>query len=170
MAISPVDDTRRKPHAEPSIAGAPRRTGDPGRSRVTATIRLVLAVWLMWDGVATLMSPEAIGAIAGSRGLPPEAALLLGGLSFTLGVFLLSGFMSRIAGLVLAALSAWQVATHGASAVLAVWSILGVYLMLRGGGTWAVDVYVQKMQDRVRMREEMKRRGESAAYDSSTVH
>ena len=29
----------------------------------------------------------------------------------------------------------------------------GAYLALRGGGAWAMDIYVQKMQDRVRQRE-----------------
>jgi hypothetical protein len=28
--------------------------------------------------------------------------------------------------------------------------IAGAYLALRGGGAWAMDIYVQKMQDRVR--------------------
>jgi hypothetical protein len=27
---------------------------------------------------------------------------------------------------------------------------VGVYLALRGGGAWAMDIYVQKMQDRAR--------------------
>jgi hypothetical protein len=29
-------------------------------------------------------------------------------------------------------------------------ALLGLYLMLRGGGAWAMDIYVQKMQDRAR--------------------
>jgi hypothetical protein len=32
-----------------------------------------------------------------------------------------------------------------------------VHLMLRGGGAWAMDIYVQKMQDRVRGRESLSR-------------
>ena len=29
---------------------------------------------------------------------------------------------------------------------------LGVYFGLRGGGAWAMDIYVQKMQDRARQK------------------
>jgi hypothetical protein len=29
-------------------------------------------------------------------------------------------------------------------------ALIGVHLMLRGGGAWATDIYVQKMQDRAR--------------------
>jgi hypothetical protein len=30
--------------------------------------------------------------------------------------------------------------------------LVGVHFMLRGGGAWAMDIYVQKMQDRARRR------------------
>ena len=29
-------------------------------------------------------------------------------------------------------------------------AVVGLYLMLRGGGAWAMDIYVQKVQDRAR--------------------
>jgi len=72
------------------------------------------------------------------------------GLSFALGAFLLTGFMSRVCGLVLACLGAWQLASFGATVIPALEALIGVHLMLRGGGAWAMDIYVQKMQDRAR--------------------
>jgi hypothetical protein len=75
------------------------------------------------------------------------------GLSFTLGVFLVTGFMSRVCGLLVACLGAWQLASFGLSVVPVVEALVGVHLMLRGGGAWAMDIYVQKMQDRVRKKE-----------------
>ena len=67
-----------------------------------------------------------------------------------LGIFLLTGFMSRVCGLVLACLGAWQVASYGLGVVPVLEGLIGVHFMLRGGGAWAMDIYVQKMQDRVR--------------------
>ena len=34
--------------------------------------------------------------------------------------------------------------------MLTVLAVVGAYLALRGGGAWAMDIYVQKMQDRAR--------------------
>ena len=31
-------------------------------------------------------------------------------------------------------------------------ALIGIHLMLSGGGAWAMDIYVQKMQDRVRQK------------------
>ena len=76
--------------------------------------------------------------------------LPLAGLHFTVGVFLLTGFMSRVGGLVLVFLGTWQVTAFGASLTPIVGAVAGAYLALRGGGAWAMDIYVQKMQDRVR--------------------
>jgi uncharacterized membrane protein YphA (DoxX/SURF4 family) len=121
-----------------------------GRSRITATVRLALAVWLMISAVRTLaMDPQQ--AVV-EQSLPLGVVLPLAALNFTLGVFLLTGFMSRVCGLALVALGVWQVTSFG----MAIWppivALLGMYLMLRGGGAWAMDIYVQKMQDRVRRR------------------
>ncbi len=156
MATCPAPDALREPPTDhPSRASA-----SGGRSRVTATVRLILAVWLAWDGASTLIDPTALGDIAVARSAPPETVLLLAGLNFMLGIFLLSGFMCRIAGLVLAGSAAWQIANSGPSPTLVIWAVVGIYLLLRGGGTWAVDVYVEKMQERVRRRDELKRRAE----------
>ena len=76
--------------------------------------------------------------------------LPVAGLSFTLGVFMLTGFMSRVCGLMLACLAGWQIASFGFNLVQVAEGLIGVHLMLRGGGAWAMDIYVQKMQDRVR--------------------
>ncbi len=149
---APVRDEMAK-LAEP---GALRRRDDGGRSRATAAVRLAVAVWLMWGAVVVLASPEAITAIAAARGAPPETVLRLAGLHFTLGMFLLSGFMSRVAGLVLAASAVWQLALIAGGVGELLQGAIGLYLMLRGGGTWAMDVYVQKMQDRIRTKEAAK--------------
>jgi hypothetical protein len=113
-----------------------------GRSRVTGVLRLLVALWLVASAVRVLADPQQ--AVADSNQslsvLLPQA-----GLSFAVGAFLLTGFMSRVMGLVLVAMGVWE------------WSlvlcVVGVYLALRGGGAWAMDIYVQKMQDRVRMRD-----------------
>jgi uncharacterized membrane protein YphA (DoxX/SURF4 family) len=116
-------------------------------SRATGAIRLVLALWLMVSAVWSLADPQR--AVA-DQGLPMGVVLPLAGLSFTLGVFLLTGFMSRVCGLALVGLGVWQMANYGAAAVPIVEALVGVYLALRGGGAWAMDIYVQKMQDRAR--------------------
>jgi hypothetical protein len=121
-----------------------------GHSRATGTVRLIVAVWLIGSSVWTFADP--LGTTA-RTGVGLGALLPIAGLSFTLGVFLLTGFMSRVCGLLLAALGVWQV-------VLGVWPAIvlapvGIYFMLRGGGAWAMDIYVQKMQDRVRRREQL---------------
>jgi hypothetical protein len=126
-----------------------RRRDDGGRSRVTAGIRLLLAVWLMWSAALTLNDPPGAAA---SRGAPVDIVLPLAGLYFALGIFLLSGFMSRITGLVLAGLAVWEMAQLGVDLPRIATTAIGVYLLLRGGGAWAMDVYVSKLQDRVRER------------------
>jgi uncharacterized membrane protein YphA (DoxX/SURF4 family) len=116
-------------------------------SRATGAIRLLLAVWLIISAVRTLADPQQ--AVA-DQGLPMGVVLPLAGLYFSLGVFLLTGFMSRIAGLVLIGLGVWQLASYGFGVLPAVLVVVGVYFALRGGGAWAMDIYVQKMQDRAR--------------------
>jgi uncharacterized membrane protein YphA (DoxX/SURF4 family) len=118
-------------------------------SRATGTVRLVLAVWLMVLGVRTLADPQQATA---AEGEPLGVLLPLAGLLFTLGVFLLTGFMSRVAGLILVCLGVWQSVAYSVGVTPVIWLVVGAYLMLRGGGAWAMDIYVQKMQDRVRRR------------------
>jgi hypothetical protein len=118
-------------------------------SRVTGAIRLVLSVWLMASAVITLAEPHQA---VERQGMPMSVVLPIAGLSFALGVFLLTGFMSRVIGLVLLGMGIWQVASFGISIAPVVLAVIGVYLALRGGGAWAMDIYVQKMQDRVRQR------------------
>jgi hypothetical protein len=122
---------------------------DPGRSRVTGGLRLAVAVWLIASAVPTLADPQRVSLEQ------PDlfgALLRVAGLSFTLGFFLLTGFMSRVAGLVLALLGGWQMANLGFSVVTLVAMALGVHFMLRGGGAWAMDIYVAKMQERARQK------------------
>jgi hypothetical protein len=120
------------------------------RSRITGSLRLLTALWLIGVAVRTLASPfEAVA----EQGMPMSAVLPVAAINFTLGVFLLSGFMSRVCGLLLACLEGWMVASYGFSVVPVVLALLGIHFMLSGGGAWAMDIYVQKMQDRVRSRE-----------------
>jgi hypothetical protein len=126
-------------------------TRDAGRSRVTATLRLLTALWLMGYGLWVFGDPARASSTAG--GAPLGALLPVAGLSFALGCFLLTGFMSRVAGLLLVILSIWQIGRLGMSIAPLLMVLIGGYLVLRGGGAWAMDVYVQKMQDRVRQRE-----------------
>ncbi len=126
-------------------------TRDAGRSRVTATLRLLTALWLIGYGLWVFGDPSRASGAAGGASL--GALLPLAGLSFALGCFLLTGFMSRVAGLLLAILSIWQITALGVSIAPLLMILIGGYLVLRGGGAWAMDVYVQKMQDRVRRRE-----------------
>jgi uncharacterized membrane protein YphA (DoxX/SURF4 family) len=116
-------------------------------SRATGIVRLLLAVWLMFTAVRTLADPQQ--AVA-EQGQPLGILLPLAGLSFTLGVFLLTGFMSRVAGLILVCLGGWEWLNLGAGVMPAGLALIGLYLMLRGGGAWAMDIYVQKVQDRAR--------------------
>ena len=118
-------------------------------SRLTGAIRLILASYLVAHAVITLAEPQR--AVADQR-LPMSVVLPVAGLSFTLGVFLLTGFMSRVCGLILACLGAWQIASFGLGVLPAIEMLAGVHLMLRGGGAWAMDIYVQKMQARARSR------------------
>ena len=55
-----------------------------------------------------------------------------------------------LAGLVLVGLGVWQLASFGLGVLPMALAVVGVYLALRGGGAWAMDIYVQKMQDRAR--------------------
>jgi hypothetical protein len=110
-------------------------------------IRLVTAAYLVIGSILTLANPWQAAA---DLGVPMSVVLPLAGISFTLGVFLLTGFMSRVCGLALACLGAWQLASFGLSVVPPVEALIGVHLMLRGGGAWAMDIYVQKMQQRSR--------------------
>ena len=126
------------------------RRDDGGRSRLTAAVRLATAAWLVGGAVNTLGDPRRVAA---ERGAPIELLLPLAGLQFALGVFLLSGFMSRLAGLALAGLSIWELLSVGPPSGPLVLVAVGLYLALRGGGAWAMDAYVQAMQDRVRQRE-----------------
>lgn len=116
-------------------------------SRTTGAIRLLLAVWLIFSAVRTLADPQR--AVA-EQALPLGVLLPLAGLYFALGAFLVTGFMSRVAGLILFGLGVWQIASFGVGALPLVLAGVGVYVALRGGGAWAMDIYVQKMQDRVR--------------------
>ena len=118
-------------------------------SRVTGSVRLLAATYLIVTAVFTLADPQR--AVV-EQGMPMGALLPVAGLSFTLGVFLLTGFMSRVCGLVLACLGAWQTASYGFGVLPLLEGLVGVHLMLRGGGAWAMDIYVQKMQDRARKR------------------
>jgi len=116
-------------------------------SRATGAIRLPLAVWLIVSAVRTLADPHRA---VEDQGLPMGVVLPLAGLYFALGAFLLTGFMSRVAGLVLVGLGVWQMASLGVGVWPVMLAVLGVYFALRGGGAWAMDIYVQKMQDRAR--------------------
>jgi uncharacterized membrane protein YphA (DoxX/SURF4 family) len=116
-------------------------------SRATGAIRLVVAVWLIASSVRTLADPQ--GATAEQQ-VPLGALLPLAALSFALGVFLVTGFMSRVIGLSLLCLGIWEAINLGLSLTPIALAVVGVYLMLRGGGAWAMDIYVQKMQDRAR--------------------
>jgi hypothetical protein len=123
---------------------------DGGRSRVTATLRLGVAVWLMATAVRTLADPEPTAL---EHPTLFGALLRVAAVSFTLGAFLLTGFLSRVCGMLLVALGAWQIVYLGVGIAPVVVAAIGVYLMLRGGGAWAMDIYVQKMQDRIRLRD-----------------
>jgi uncharacterized membrane protein YphA (DoxX/SURF4 family) len=118
-------------------------------SRATGTVRLLAAAWLMISAVITLADPHRA---ATDQGIPMPTLLPLAGLSFTLGAFLLTGFMSRVIGMLLVCLGVWHVTILGVALQPIVLALVGLYLMLRGGGAWAMDIYVQKMQDRVRRR------------------
>ncbi|MBV9134107.1 MAG: hypothetical protein JO020_17815 [Chloroflexi bacterium] len=106
-------------------------------------------MWLIASAVRALAAPAQ--AVA-EQGLPMAVLLPMAAISFTLGVFLLTGFMSRVCGLVLACLQAWLMANYGFAIVPVVLALVGIHLMLSGGGAWAMDIYVQKMQDRVRQK------------------
>ena len=121
-----------------------------GRSRVTGAVRLLLAAWLLISAVRTLGSDPRQAVL--DQGLPLAVVLPIAGLYFALGAFLLTGFMSRVCGLALVGLGVWQVASFGLAVAPIVYALVGAYLALRGGGAWAMDIYVQKMQDRARNR------------------
>ena len=114
---------------------------------------MLVAVWLTAQAVRSLAAPAQ--AVA-DQGLPMALLLPVSAISFTLGVFLLTGFMTRVCGLLLACLQAWIMASVGIGLLPVVLALVGIHLMLSGGGAWAMDIYVQKMQDRVRAREKQK--------------
>jgi hypothetical protein len=118
-------------------------------SRVTGAVRLGTAVWLVGSATWTLADPQRAQAV---WGMPMGALLPLAGLSFTVGVFMLTGFMSRVCGLVLVGVGVWQSASFGVALEPALLAVVGAYFAVRGGGAWAMDIYVQKMQDRVRQK------------------
>lgn len=120
------------------------------RSRLTGTLRLLVAIWLIGIAVRSFAAPFQAMA---EQGMPMSSLLPVAGINFTLGVFLLSGFMSRVCGLLLACLQGWLMASFGVGVVPIVLALLGIHFMLSGGGAWAMDIYVQKMQDRVRNRQ-----------------
>lgn len=103
----------------------------------------------MVNAVRALAAPQQA---VSDQGLPMAVLLPVAAISFTLGVFLLTGFMSRVCGLILACLQGWLIASFGLSVVPVVLALIGIHLMLSGGGAWAMDIYVQKMQDRVRQK------------------
>ena len=142
-----------------STAPAVQPVQDGGRSRVTALLRLALALWLLWSGFDALRDPPAASA---ASGIPVFGVQALAALHFTLGAFLLSGFMSRVIGLVLAVLAVWQWVNFGPNAEPLAEGLIGAYLVLRGGGAWGMDVYVQMMQDKVRRREAAERAAKEA--------
>jgi hypothetical protein len=120
------------------------------RSRVTGALRLLVALWLIATSVRSLAAPfQAVN----DSGMPMAVVLPIAGISFTLGIFLLTGFMSRICGLLVACLEGWLMASFGLGVLPIVLALVGIHLMLSGGGAWAMDIYVQKMQDRVRAKE-----------------
>jgi uncharacterized membrane protein YphA (DoxX/SURF4 family) len=120
-----------------------------GRSRVTGTLRLLVAIWLIASGVRALAAPNQ--AVT-EQGLPMAVLLPVAAISFTLGAFLLTGFMSRVCGLLLACLEGWLMASYGLGVLPVALALVGIHLMLSGGGAWAMDIYVQKMQERVRQK------------------
>jgi uncharacterized membrane protein YphA (DoxX/SURF4 family) len=132
-----------------------RDAAAPGRSRVTATLRLATALWLIGWGLWVMADPPRASAMTNDASF--GALLPAAGLSFALGCFLATGFMSRVAGLLLAGLALWEIGALGPGPAPVALAVIGVYLVLRGGGAWAMDIYVQKMQDRVRRREAMTR-------------
>lgn len=130
-------------------------------SRATGAIRLVLAIWLIFTGVRTLASlPNQAVADQGSplgvllplpgQGVSLGVLLPLAGLSFTLGAFLLTGFMTRVTALILVCVGVWEWLNLGGGLMPVVLAVVGLYLMLRGGGAWAMDIYVQRVQERAR--------------------
>lgn len=145
---APESSQATRTDSELDSSGASRVDG--GRSRFTAAVRLVLAVWLLWSAGSTVADPSGFAWI---RGGDVETRLNLAGLSFAIGLFLLTGFMSRVGGLMLAAMAVWETVAFGFAAIPLVVGGAGLYLMVRGSGAWAMDIYVQAMQDRVRQRE-----------------
>jgi hypothetical protein len=109
-------------------------------------------LWLTVSAVVTLSDPQRAAA---EQAIPMSTLLPLAGLYFTLGVFLLTGFMSRVIGLSLVAIGVWEAVSLGIGVAPTVLASAGAYLALRGGGAWAMDIYVQKMQDRARRKSEL---------------
>ena len=110
-------------------------------------MRLGVALWLVVSSIVVFADPQRA---VSDQAMPMGTLLPLAGLSFTLGIFLLTGFMSRVCGLLLVCLGLWQVVTFGFTILPTLLAMVGLYFMLRGGGAWAMDIYVQKMQDKAR--------------------
>jgi hypothetical protein len=127
---------------------------------VTGALRLITAVWLIGVAIHSLASP--FQAVA-EQGMPMSAVLPVAAINFTLGVFLLTGFMSRVCGLLLACLQGWLMASFGIGVLPILLALLGIHFMLSNGGAWSMDIYVQKMQDRVRERENSEVRNQKSA-------
>ena len=121
-----------------------------GRSRITASIRLVAALWLFVTALMTLV--DSRGA-ADRRDAPMEVLLPFAAMHFALALFMFTGFMTRVAGLLLALISLAEITTLGLHPIPVILGLVGVYMILRGSGAWAMDIYVQMMQDKVRRRE-----------------
>src|ERR1700736_4887489 len=92
-------------------------------SRATGTVRLLLAIWLIVSAVRTLAADPR--QAVQDQGLPLGVLLPLAGLYFAVGAFLLTGFMSRVAGLVLVGLGVWQLASFGFGVLPLVLVIVG---------------------------------------------
>lgn len=154
------------PREQPEYGGGwATGSGDAGRSRVTALARLLLAATLLWTAGQVLNDPAAGAEVRGGR---TAVVLPLAGVYFAIGMFLLAGFMSRLAGLFLVFVAIWDLASLGFAALPLVYILAGVYLMVRGGGAWAMDRYVGAMQDRVRQREKRAEAEKAAARRRSS--
>lgn len=144
------------------MTDAPTYPKDYGRSRFTAVVRLALAGWLLWSASQVLLDPS--GA-AQTRGAPVEPLLWIAAARFAIGLFLVTGFMTRVGGLLLIGAGVWEILVGSGALEPTLVALSGAYLMLRGSGSWAMDVYVQMMQDRVRLREAQERQAAERRLD-----
>lgn len=103
--------------------------GPPGVGLLLA--RLVTGIALIVQGVSEL------------RGGPPIGAAFLQGFSVGLGILLLAGLWTPIAGALAALLSVWNAISHPGD----LWNFvlvgtLGIALTLLGPGAWSVDARI----------------------------